>query len=109
MSTKSVCLQIKKWRQKLCLPRGCLKENLHQLNLLKVLFLDAKENADKFYYAVLKTQPKPTLTTHYFTPDVNFLYAPFFADFGPLNMGMIHSFCVLLERKFEVNKIDTIG
>ncbi|CAE7339419.1 cdc14ab [Symbiodinium sp. KB8] len=36
---------------------------------------------------------------HYFSVDQEFIYEPFFADFGPLNLGMVWRYCKTLEAK----------
>ncbi|CAE7510556.1 Cdc14a, partial [Symbiodinium pilosum] len=36
---------------------------------------------------------------HYFSIDQEFIYEPFFADFGPLNLGMVWRYCKALEAK----------
>lgn len=36
---------------------------------------------------------------HFFSIDHEFIYEPFFADFGPLNLSMVWRFCKLVEAK----------
>lgn len=44
--------------------------------------------------------PEETQNTHYFCTDTNYIYEPFFKDFGPLNLGLIWRYCKELEAKF---------
>lgn len=53
----------------------------------------------RLYWASLHSVPKSTAKSHYFSVDNEFLYEPFFADFGPLNLAWIYKYCKLLEAK----------
>mmetsp|Transcript_58125 Transcript_58125/g.123428 ORF Transcript_58125/g.123428 Transcript_58125/m.123428 type:complete len:395 (-) Transcript_58125:118-1302(-) len=53
------------------------------------------------YWATLNspTLPRDTPRTHFFSTDNNkiFQYEPFFADFGPLNLGQTYRYCKMLD------------
>ncbi|CEL93223.1 unnamed protein product [Vitrella brassicaformis CCMP3155] len=53
----------------------------------------------RFYWLEVARQPRQLVTPSavYFSIDQEFLYEPFFADFGPLNLGMVYRYCRLLE------------
>jgi cell division cycle 14 len=61
-----------------------------------------------FYFSAVRTQPDPVPSIHYFTVDNVFFYEPFFADFGPLNIGHVHNFCKILDSKIEVSPLGLI-
>jgi cell division cycle 14 len=44
--------------------------------------------------------PSDTENKHHFSIDSEFVYEPFFRDFGPLNLGLVYRYCCLLEAKF---------
>eukprot|EP00408_Alexandrium_pacificum_P049610 CAMPEP_0171254976 /NCGR_PEP_ID=MMETSP0790-20130122/52517_1 /TAXON_ID=2925 /ORGANISM="Alexandrium catenella, Strain OF101" /LENGTH=230 /DNA_ID=CAMNT_0011722891 /DNA_START=65 /DNA_END=754 /DNA_ORIENTATION=+ len=54
---------------------------------------------DRLYWVALQSVPKNTARTHYFCIDNALLYEAFFADFGPLNLGMVYHYCKILEAK----------
>uniref|UniRef100_A0A674DFU5 Protein-tyrosine-phosphatase n=1 Tax=Salmo trutta TaxID=8032 RepID=A0A674DFU5_SALTR len=56
---------------------------------------------DRLYFATLRTKPKTTANTHYFSTDDEFLYENFYADFGPLNLGMLYRYCCKLNKKLK--------
>jgi cell division cycle 14 len=45
-----------------------------------------------------KTPPKSRQHAFYFCIDNDLVYEPFFADFGPLDLGKVHLFCKELEK-----------
>jgi len=55
----------------------------------------------RFYWLALHSMPKNTAKSHYFSIDMEFVYEPFFADFGPLNLSSVCSYCRLLDAKFK--------
>merc|ERR1719240_801164 len=55
--------------------------------------------ADRIYWVALQTRPTETAKSHYFTIDNEFIYEPFFQDFGPLNMCMVYRYCKKMEKK----------
>eukprot|EP00405_Crypthecodinium_cohnii_P036517 CAMPEP_0206535368 /NCGR_PEP_ID=MMETSP0325_2-20121206/6092_1 /ASSEMBLY_ACC=CAM_ASM_000347 /TAXON_ID=2866 /ORGANISM="Crypthecodinium cohnii, Strain Seligo" /LENGTH=444 /DNA_ID=CAMNT_0054032335 /DNA_START=93 /DNA_END=1423 /DNA_ORIENTATION=+ len=55
----------------------------------------------RLYSAALRASPGDSAQTHYFTVDNQYLYEPFFADFGPLNLGWTCRFCRLLDGKLK--------
>ena len=58
--------------------------------------------ADKLYFLCLRAPPRNSPSFHFFCVD-NFLhYEPFFADFGPLSIGQLYRFCVMLDAKIKV-------
>jgi len=57
---------------------------------------------DRLYWVALHTAvPKNTLKSHYFTIDQRFVYEPFFADFGPLNLSCVTQYCRLLDASLK--------
>jgi len=45
-----------------------------------------------------KNPPKSRQHAFYFCIDNDLVYEPFFADFGPLDLGKVHLFCKELEK-----------
>jgi len=41
------------------------------------------------------------MKSHYFSVDQEFVYEPFFADFGPLNLSSVTRYCRILEAKLK--------
>eukprot|EP00927_Polykrikos_kofoidii_P063030 TRINITY_DN57836_c0_g1_i1.p1 TRINITY_DN57836_c0_g1~~TRINITY_DN57836_c0_g1_i1.p1 ORF type:complete len:410 (-),score=51.74 TRINITY_DN57836_c0_g1_i1:110-1339(-) len=56
---------------------------------------------DKLYWVAVRTIPRDTARSHYFSIDHELVYEPFCADFGPLNLAMVYRYCKLLEAKFN--------
>ncbi|XP_071346289.1 dual specificity protein phosphatase CDC14AB-like isoform X1 [Trachinotus anak] len=56
---------------------------------------------DRLYFATLRVKPKNTANTHYFSVDEEFIYESFYADFGPLNLAMLHRYCCKLNKKLK--------
>lgn len=56
---------------------------------------------ERLYFATLRSKPKSTANTHYFCTDDEFLYENFYADFGPLNLGMLYRYCCKLNKKLK--------
>eukprot|EP00741_Cyanophora_paradoxa_P020006 tig00021181_g19309.t1 len=56
---------------------------------------------DRLYYVSLRTVPRNTAYALFFTVDNDLVYEPFFADFGPLNLGQLYRFCQILDRKIN--------
>mmetsp|Transcript_97057 Transcript_97057/g.216485 ORF Transcript_97057/g.216485 Transcript_97057/m.216485 type:complete len:430 (+) Transcript_97057:140-1429(+) len=54
---------------------------------------------DRVFWVSLHAMPKQTAKSHYFSIDTELVYEPFFADFGPLNLGMTYRYCKMLEAK----------
>ncbi|CAK9084611.1 unnamed protein product [Durusdinium trenchii] len=54
---------------------------------------------NRLYWVALHTAPRASPKVHFFSVDHEFIYEPFFADFGPLNLSMVWRFCKLLEVK----------
>uniref|UniRef100_A0A0G4G842 protein-tyrosine-phosphatase n=1 Tax=Chromera velia CCMP2878 TaxID=1169474 RepID=A0A0G4G842_9ALVE len=55
----------------------------------------------RFYWCALHSVPKQTANTHYFCIDQELVYEPFFADFGPLSLGLTYRYCKMMERKLS--------
>eukprot|EP00388_Colpodella_angusta_P007836 GDKJ01021860.1.p1 GENE.GDKJ01021860.1~~GDKJ01021860.1.p1 ORF type:complete len:500 (-),score=88.74 GDKJ01021860.1:937-2436(-) len=55
----------------------------------------------RLYWTSSAEIPKDTSSVHYFNVDRDFVYDPFFNDFGPLNLGKTYRYCRLLEKKLE--------
>ncbi|XP_060899809.1 dual specificity protein phosphatase CDC14AB-like [Labrus mixtus] len=56
---------------------------------------------DRLYFSTLHIKPKTTANTHYFSTDEEFIYESFYADFGPLNLGMLYKYCCKLNKKLK--------
>ncbi|XP_039260927.2 dual specificity protein phosphatase CDC14A-like [Styela clava] len=56
---------------------------------------------DRLYFATLRTRPKSTSHTHYFSVDEELIYENFYADFGPLNLAQLHRYCAKLQKKLK--------
>uniref|UniRef100_A0A8C5LB46 Dual specificity protein phosphatase CDC14A n=1 Tax=Jaculus jaculus TaxID=51337 RepID=A0A8C5LB46_JACJA len=56
---------------------------------------------DRLYFATLRTRPKSTVNTHYFSIDEELVYENFYADFGPLNLAMVYRYCCKLNKKLK--------
>jgi len=67
-------------------------------------FSDAVELIpNRLYWATLhsSTMPSNTARSYYFSTDKCFVYQPFFADFGPLNLGVTYRYCKMLDEKMN--------
>jgi len=53
---------------------------------------------DKLYWLSSKAPPKNQSNSFFFNIDEDLVYEPFFADFGPLNMGKVCRFVVELDK-----------
>eukprot|EP01041_Mallomonas_annulata_P009599 gene9599-19951_t len=58
---------------------------------------------DKLYFLCTSEDFKPpTSNKHiYFSTDKTLIYTAFFADFGPLNLGLTYQFCTLLDNHIK--------
>jgi cell division cycle 14 len=56
---------------------------------------------DRLFWVALHQQPKANANTHFFCIDNQLVYEPFFADFGPLNLGLVYRYCKMLEAKLN--------
>lgn len=56
---------------------------------------------DRFYFASLRTKPRSTINTHYFSIDEELVYENFYADFGPLNLGMVYRYICKVNKKLK--------
>merc|ERR1719454_122974 len=56
---------------------------------------------DRLYWVALHSKPRNTQKSHYFSIDTELVYEPFFADFGPLNLSMVHLYCKMLTQKLS--------
>lgn len=54
---------------------------------------------DRLYWAAVRSPPRSSSKSHYFSVDAELVYEPFFADFGPLKLSAVHTYCKLLEAK----------
>jgi cell division cycle 14 len=55
----------------------------------------------RLYFAAGLTMPQDTPSTHYFCIDNELVYEAFWADFGPLDIAKLASYCRLLSAKLE--------
>ncbi|XP_052445144.1 dual specificity protein phosphatase CDC14AB isoform X1 [Carassius gibelio] len=85
-------------------------DNLKHSAILTTLFKMAEDNdligatefiKDRLYFATLRSKPKSTANTHYFSTDEEFVYENFYADFGPLNLAMLYRYCCKLNKKLK--------
>ncbi|KAL2089283.1 hypothetical protein ACEWY4_013971 [Coilia grayii] len=58
---------------------------------------------NRLYFATLRSKPKSTANTHYFSTDDEFVYENFYADFGPLNLAMLYRYCCKLNKKLKAD------
>ncbi|CAF3835844.1 unnamed protein product [Rotaria magnacalcarata] len=56
---------------------------------------------DRLFFATLRIRPRSTVHTHYFSIDDEFIYENFYADFGPLNLAVVHRYCTKLNKKLN--------
>lgn len=58
---------------------------------------------NRLYWATLHSSvlPANTSRSHYFSTDKTCVYEPFFADFGPLNLGVTYRYCKMLDEKLK--------
>eukprot|EP00002_Diphylleia_rotans_P016774 TRINITY_DN3258_c0_g1_i1.p1 TRINITY_DN3258_c0_g1~~TRINITY_DN3258_c0_g1_i1.p1 ORF type:complete len:415 (+),score=44.40 TRINITY_DN3258_c0_g1_i1:119-1363(+) len=56
---------------------------------------------DRLYFVSLRSIPKDTEKVTFFSVDNELVYLHFFNDFGPLNMGQLYRFCMILKTKLE--------
>uniref|UniRef100_A0A2C9JH81 Uncharacterized protein n=1 Tax=Biomphalaria glabrata TaxID=6526 RepID=A0A2C9JH81_BIOGL len=56
---------------------------------------------DRLYFASLRTKPKSTARTHYFCVDEELVYENFYADFGPVNLGLLYRYCCKVNKKLK--------
>jgi cell division cycle 14 len=59
----------------------------------------------RLYYLATNSVPVRDPKKHYFSIDNVFIYWNFFLDFGPLNMGHVYRFCLLLNGKLADPKL----
>ncbi|XP_031430079.1 dual specificity protein phosphatase CDC14AB isoform X2 [Clupea harengus] len=85
-------------------------DHLKHSAILSTLFKMADDNdligasefiRDRLYFATLRSKPKSTANTHYFSTDDEFVYENFYADFGPLNLAMLYRYCCKLNKKLK--------
>ena len=64
---------------------------------------------DRLYYVSLSSQPSGQALSrgdrHMFSIDQEFIYWNFFLDFGPLNLGHVYRFCMLLNKKLSDSRL----
>jgi len=53
---------------------------------------------DRLYWISDKNPPRNQSNAYFFCIDNDLVYEPFFADFGPINMGMTFRFITELEK-----------
>ena len=78
---------------------------------------------DRLYFCSLRTKPRSTVNTHYFSIDDELIYekyvqklqkkkqkikifiSSFYNDFGPLNLAMFYRYCCKLNKKLKVREL----
>ncbi|XP_058616157.1 dual specificity protein phosphatase CDC14AB isoform X4 [Onychostoma macrolepis] len=92
-------------------------DNLKHSVILTTLFKMADDNdllgatefiKDRLYFATLRSKPKSTANTHYFSTDEEFVYENFYADFGPLNLAMLYRYCCKLLKKLKLARCSSL-
>ncbi|XP_062371578.1 dual specificity protein phosphatase CDC14AB [Sardina pilchardus] len=87
-------------------------DHLKHSAILSTLFKMADDNdllgasefiKERLYFATLRSKPKTTANTHYFSTDDEFVYENFYADFGPLNLAMLYRYCCKLNKKLKAD------
>ncbi|XP_063687151.1 dual specificity protein phosphatase CDC14C-like isoform X2 [Bolinopsis microptera] len=64
--------------------------------------IDAQEFIkDRLYFATFRSKPRQKQSMYFFTIDEEFVYQPFYADFGPLNLAMLYRYCVKVNKKLK--------
>jgi cell division cycle 14 len=61
----------------------------------------------RLYWISDKNPPKSKTHAFYFCIDNDLVYEPFFADFGPLDLGKVHLFCKELEKLINDQQYST--
>ncbi|XP_028968271.1 dual specificity protein phosphatase CDC14C-like [Galendromus occidentalis] len=64
----------------------------------------AEIEKDTLYFAVLASptgKPPQSPSIHFFSIDDDFIYENFYADFGPLNLGMLYRYCCIVIKKLK--------
>lgn len=61
----------------------------------------------RLYWISDKNPPKSRTHAFYFCIDNDLVYEPFFADFGPLDLGKVHLFCKELEKLINDQQYST--
>lgn len=56
---------------------------------------------DRLFFVTARSTPVNTDREYYFCVDDELCYESFYADFGPLNLGMLYRFCVRLNNILE--------
>ncbi|XP_014287779.1 dual specificity protein phosphatase CDC14AB isoform X2 [Halyomorpha halys] len=64
---------------------------------------------NQFYLVTYKrnSTKQDTTLTHYFNIDSLMQYQGFYADFGPLNLGMIYRYCLMMAGKLNSSEISS--
>ena len=62
---------------------------------------------DRLYYVALTTNPNMAAVgqRHFFCIDNDMIYWNFYLDFGPLNLGHVYRFCILMNHKLKDPKL----
>jgi len=57
----------------------------------------------RLYWATISSPafPRNTARSHYYSTDKTIVYEPFFADFGPFNLGQTFRYCQMLHEKLH--------
>ncbi|CAL1579151.1 unnamed protein product [Knipowitschia caucasica] len=56
---------------------------------------------DRLYFSALRSKPKNTALTHFFSSDEEFVYESFYCDFGPLNLAALFRYCTKLHKRLK--------
>ncbi len=62
----------------------------------------------RLFWISSRTPPKSHSHAFYFCIDDDLVYEPFFADFGPLDIGKVHLFCQELDKMIVEKHDETL-
>lgn len=68
---------------------------------LEILDSSCEIIKDRLYFTIHPVVSCKSAHAHYFCIDSEFVYANFFADFGPLNLAMLYRYCVKVNKKLK--------
>lgn len=76
---------------------------------LEILDSSCEIIKDRLYFTIHPVVSCKSAHVHYFCIDSEFVYANFFADFGPLNLAMLYRYCVKVNKKLKtINNLKKI-
>ncbi len=79
--------------------------NLSEVRACSPLFEVSSEpltSLDKLYFTSVRQPPSHSNSLTFFCIDNEYVYEPFYADFGPLNLGHVYTYWKLVKEKLRV-------